>query len=198
MSFSFVTSYIALWALAIFQGLVALALLRQLAELRAIAGHTALPNEDSLPVGTSAPDFEGFDWRDGRPISSRDIHGRGAVMLFFSACPTCIQLADDLRWATATDLAPIMAFCLGGEGPCSNILEKLPPHVPLLLKNSDEIARRYRISSSPTAVVVDSSRVIRGHGHPGNIKELEELVVQSLAESATAEHGQVLHPSVAN
>jgi len=198
VSLSFITSYIALWALVVFQGLVALALLRQLAELRAIAGRAPLPNEDSLPVGTSAPDFEGFDCRDGRPMSSRDVDGGEAVMLFFSACPTCIQLADDLRRVTAADLPPIMAFCVGGEGPCSNILEKLPPHVPLLLKDSDEIARRYQISSSPTAVVVDSRRVIRGHGHPGNIKELKKLVADSLAESSSPAHRQVSYPTVAN
>ncbi len=199
MNFGFSASYIALWALAIFQGLVALALLKQLAELRAIAGHGRLPSEDPLPVGSPAPEFEGLDSRHGRKISSRDTNERGVVVLFLSACPVCVRLADDLRQPLAPDLPPIVAFCLGGEGSCSAIMEKLTPQVHLLLKNAEEIAARYRVSNTPTAVIVDPHGTIRGYGHPASMEDLRQLVAKSLGRiSAQTDTESKLYPAVAS
>jgi hypothetical protein len=99
MNFGFFASYVALWALAVFQGLLMLAVLRQLAELRQLMDQGALPNEDWLPVGSRAPEFAGQDIHSGEFVSSRLFDGRGGVILFLS--PLAAACAELLREASS-------------------------------------------------------------------------------------------------
>lgn len=192
-------SYVALWALVVFQGLLILVLLRQLAELRRLAAQGGLPSEDLLPAGSPAPDFAGRDLRSGLHVSSRDLDGRGGVILFLSACDVCKKLADNLRQGPTKDLPPIVAFCQGGEGSCAGIVKGLAPEVPLLLESAEKTAARYRVNSSPTAVVVDGKRRIRGYGHPENVEDLKRLLARSLgAGSREADPEEKMHPAVFN
>jgi len=197
VDFTFSASYITLWALVVFQGLLILALLRQLGELRRWVAQGHLPGEDRLPAGSSAPEFAGLDFRSGRRVSSLDLDGTGAVILFLSACDVCIRLADSLRQTATSDLPPIVAFCQGGEGLCSGIVRGLAPGVPLLLENSEETAALYRVFNSPTAIVIDGKRKIRGYGHPENAEDLKKLFVSSLGlDSPEPNHEERVHQAV--
>jgi hypothetical protein len=74
----FHVSYIAVWVSVLFQGFLALALLRYLGELRDLmkqawggAAEEDFREDDFLPAGGRAPEFAGFDARSGKPIRIR-------------------------------------------------------------------------------------------------------------------------------
>jgi hypothetical protein len=188
VSLTFSTSYFALWVIVVFQGLIALALLQKLAELRKVALQKPLTADDWLPVGSPAPEIDGFDVRSRDRISNRDLDEEGAALLFLSACPMCRSLSDQLRQPMPRGLPRIIVFCLGGEGSCSSDLDKLAQRVRLVIANSEEIARRYQISSSPTAVIVDRKRIIRGYGHPESIGDLQRLAATIVTNDSIPPH----------
>ncbi|MCI0627777.1 MAG: hypothetical protein L0387_40030 [Acidobacteria bacterium] len=177
MNFEFATSYLALWAVVLFQGLIILALMRQLEELRKSAKHGGLTLEH-LPTDSRAPEFAGVDFRSGRRVASRDLEGRGGVILFLSACPVCVRLVSDLNQVTTIDMPPMVAVCQGGDRACAGIAKGLPREFHLILEHSEEIAARYLVDSSPTAVFVDETLRIRGYGHPENVGDLKLLIEQ--------------------
>jgi hypothetical protein len=188
MRFGFFASYIAIWILVLFQGLLVLALLRQLAELRRLVEQGGLQGEDRLPTGSPAPEFAGFDVRSGQQVGSHSLRGLGGVILFLSSeCTVCKDLAASLRQPAMNGLPPIIAFCQGGEEACARFVKRLGLEVYLLLKGAEEIAARYHVSGFPTAVVVDGKGKIRAYGHPENVEDLRRLVARSLdADSANA------------
>jgi hypothetical protein len=195
MSFNFLASYIAIWVLVLFQGLLVLALLRQLAELRRLLEVGGLQGVDRLPVGSLAPDFAGFDLRSGRQVSGQSLSGTGGVMLFLSPeCTVCKGLADSLRPPAVNDLPPTFVFCQGGERACARFVKRLGPGVHLLVGGAEEVATRYRVTGSPTAVVVDGERKVRGYGHPQNVEDLKRLVTGSLSAGPTGARTEVEPP----
>ena len=200
MSFSFFASYIAIWILVLFQGFLILALLRQLTELRRLLEMGGLHVEDRLPQGSPAPEFEGFDARSGQPVGTRILSGRGGILLFLSPdCTVCRGLVASLRQPAIDALPPIIALCQGAEQSCGRLVKRLGPEVNLLIKGTHEIAARYRVTGSPTAVVVDDERKIRGYGNPQNIEDLGRLLSRSLvADSADEWAGEKPHLAVSS
>lgn len=182
MNFSFPASYVALWALVVFQALLTLVLLRNLSELRQIIEQKSLPGQDGLPLGARAPEFVGRDLRSGRRVSIRDFDRRGGIILFLSACEMCINLVESLQQFPIVGRASIVAFCQGGDLPCARVVKSLGPNVRVLLKSAEQTADRYRVATVPTAVVIDGQQVIRGYGHPQNAEQLADLVDRSLGE----------------
>lgn len=191
MSFSFFTSYIAIWVLVLFQGLLVIALLRQLAELRRLVEMGGF-QEDRLPAGSPAPRFAGLDVRSGQQVSSYSLNGRGGVLLFLSPdCTVCKGLADSLRPPALNDLPPVIAFCQGGERACERFIKRLGPGVSLLFDVAGETAARYHVSGSPTAVVVDEKQRVRGYGNPQDVEDLKRLLARSLVAEAAEPEVQI-------
>ena len=181
----FTSTYVALWALVLFQGLLALALLRQLAELRRLVEQGSLSIGDRLPLGSVAPEFLSRDLHSGRRVSSEQLKGGERVLLFLSAeCEVCKGLADSLQERATNGLPPIIAFCHGNEKRCRRFVPKLGLRIPLLLERALETARLYGVSGFPTAVIVDQEGKIRGYGHPSDAKHLGRLLAGSLAVSS--------------
>jgi hypothetical protein len=181
MKFNFVASYVAIWILVLFQGLLVLALLRKLEELRRFAERVDSKPKDRLPLGSPAPEFSGFDVRSGKQVGTHSLNGLGGLILFLtSGCTACTRLADSLSQPSVSDLPPIIALCQGGEQGCAYFVSKLSSGIYLLLEGAGETATRYGVSSSPTAIVIDGEQKIRGYGNPENIENLKQLVARSL------------------
>jgi len=198
MSSSFLASYIVIWLLVVFQGLLVLALLRQLAELRRLVESGSLQDENRLPVGSLAPEFAGSDVRSGERVSIQSLGGRGGVILFLSAeCSVCKDLADSLQQPAINELPPIIAFCQGGEQTCARIAKRMGSEVRLIFEGAAETAERYHAFGLPTAIVVDGERKIRGHGHPQEVEDIRRLLSRSLdADSADAGRVEQSQPAV--
>ncbi len=186
MSFSFTASYIAIWILVFFQGLLVLALLRQLAELRKSVALGAVPGEDLLTPGTLAPKFESVDARSGRLVSSEIFAGQGGVLLFLSPdCYACKDLADGLTEPTTSELPPVVTLCQGRRQPCTRFAKRLGSKIPLIFDDAEDIASLYRVSGSPTAIAIDGDQRIRGYGHPQSVEDLERFVSRNRNSAST-------------
>lgn len=188
MRFSFTASYIAIWILVLFQGLLVLALLRQLTELRRLIEAGGLQADDRLPVGSPAPEFSGVDLRSGEQVRMDSLSWFGGVMLFLSPdCGVCKGLAEGLRQPATDGLPRIVVFCQGEEQACSRFVKRLDPEVHLLVKGAKKTAALYHVSGFPTAIAVDRKQRIVGYGHPENVGDLKDFWARSLkTDSADA------------
>lgn len=187
MSFGFYGSYVALWALVVFQALVVVALLRQISELKRYVEQGGLPASNQLAAGTPAPAFSALDLRSRQSLGLERLNGRGGVVLFLSPdCTVCRGLADSLRAQGKDALVPIIPVCEGDDQGCSVFLERLGKDFPLLVDARQQVGNLFHVEGSPTAVVLDGDKKIRGYGHPQDARDLGELVRRSLAEEAAS------------
>ena len=181
MRFSFFATYLAVWILVLLQGLLILALLRQLAELRRQVELRGMPSDDRLPIDSLAPEFTGADIGSGRQVGSHSLSAHGGVILFLSPeCGLCKELASGLQQPAINGLPPIIALCQGGAQPCAYFVEILSGKVHLILDEVEKVAARYHVSGFPTAVIVDNQQKIRGYGHPEKVEDLRRLVESGL------------------
>lgn len=180
MTFGFSATYIALWAMVIFQGLLILALLQQLEKLRELLERGSFA-KDRLPVGSSAPEFFGTD-QFGQQCGVKHLDGRAGVILFVSPdCSLCNALVGAIG-ALVNELPPTIAVCRGGSEACKGFSTQLGPTVLFLCDPSGETAALYGASAFPTVVVIDASRKIRGYGHPKALEDLKRTFAESLTE----------------
>jgi hypothetical protein len=183
----FHVSYIAVWVLVLFQGFLALALLRYLGEVRDLmkqawggAAEEDFQENDSLPAGSRAPAFAGFDARSGKPIGIRNLDGGVALLFLSRECRLCRGLAESLRQYPLNGLPPIIAVCPGGNEAAMFFGKRLSEGISIMSEGAEEAAKLYHVSSYPTSVVIGPGRIIRGYGHPNDVKSLYDLLERSL------------------
>lgn len=134
-----------------------------------------------LAIGTEAPAFSLTDARTGRPVSlAKAKKGSRATLLLFldENCGTCKHRAKDLG-ATLSKAAEVKGASVlavfvrnlvhRGPEPALAFAESagFPERLPLLLDDEDEragVALAYRVSVSPTAVVLDAEGKIAYFG----------------------------------
>jgi hypothetical protein len=182
MTFTFTTSYLALWAVVGFQALLTIALFKQLAMTRQLAEQGGLRSLQPLPIGTLAPEFTGVDQRVGRTIDInffKKEDGAGLLLFLSPNCSTCKVLAASIP-ERFVDRLSIIAICQGADVGCEQLARQLVADLPFVVDDG-EIARRYRVSGLPAAILIDPSRKILDYGHPKDIEELEEFIHRNLA-----------------
>lgn len=167
----FSTGYIALWALTVFQTLVAIGLLRMINELKLSGSVGRL----KLTDGSEAPAFAGQDLRSGNTITNSIFSERGGVVLFLSVqCSQCQELAARMSADGRYHAFPIVVMCTGQDDGCKRQFKGLASDIPILTKTN--ALGLYRVSVFPTAVVVSRDGRILSQGHPRDFAELNELV----------------------
>jgi hypothetical protein len=177
-SFSFLSTYVALWGLVLFQTLIIVGLLRELAEIRRLAEDGRLPQR--LPLGARAPSLRGSDLRTGTTFDTALLSGRELVVLFLSpGCRICWRLADGTRKLPAEPSLSRIAVCHGSDGECASFVDTLAGDVPVLLDSSGSMSARYGVRSTPVAFVLDREGRIRSSGSPRHGGELAELIQQA-------------------
>ena len=178
MSFSFLPTYFALWALVLFQTLLILGLLRELAELRRLAEDGRLPQR--LPLGARTPHLRGSDLRTGTTFDTSLLSGRELVVLFLSpGCRLCWRLADGTRKLPAEPSLSRIAVCHGSAGDCAGFVETLAGDVPVLLDPSGAMSAGWGVRSTPVAFVLDPEGRVRASGTPRHSGELADLIRQA-------------------
>lgn len=186
MSFSFISSYVLLWGLVLFQLLVILALLRQLVELRHQLEAGGAVDRSRLPIGTPAPHFSKVALNGPRNAATIP-PARESVLLFLAAsCAVCRGLADSLGRLDPNKSVPMVAVCLGDDSGCTPFAEQLAAVAPLVTDPAGTIAGLYRIRGYPTAVIIDDQGLIRGYGYPRTQRDLELTVEQALTTAPPA------------
>jgi hypothetical protein len=79
--FNFPATYIALWVVAVFQGVLVIALLRELAQLRQFAELGSFSGKIRLPIGSSAPEISDIDQGSRQQVRIADLGDRGGIIL---------------------------------------------------------------------------------------------------------------------
>jgi len=180
MSLPFIVSYIGVWILVVFQGLLILALLKQLSELKQLARLGGVPGEDRLPVGTAAPEFDGLDLRSAQRVTVQVFDGQGGALLFLSPeCGSCLELANGLQSAL-NGLPPIITLCQGSDSTCEALIGRLGPQIYTLRDDDNSVSKRYRVDGSPTAIVISPDLTIGAYGHPLNVEDFKRLLARTL------------------
>lgn len=197
MDFGFYSSYLALWIWAIFQGLLTLAIFRQVRELEKRAGSRPGAAFDGLSlVGTRAPKFSGVDSVSGRRVDLNIFDGRGGVILFLSTeCSICRSLSKTLQDGLVESLPPMVGICTGDKEGAMKLRKHLAPQIPLLLDGAEDAVSAYRVSGYPTAVVLDSRRIVRGYHGVNTADDIQRLVASSAADDENGQPVIVTTPS---
>jgi peroxiredoxin len=184
MNFGFYSSYIALWIWAIFQGLLTLAIFRQVQELEKRSGNWETKAGGETLVGARAPKFSGADFHSGQSIDLNHFNGQGGVILFLSAhCSMCRRLSKNLHAVPVESLPPIVAICTGDTKEAAKIAKRLGPQIPLVVEGATHAASVYRVSGYPTAVVLDRERRVRAHSGINSTEDLQKLVAAGETEN---------------
>ena len=178
MGFTFVATYVALWALVLFQTLIIVGLLRELAEIRRLAEDGRLPQR--LPLGARGPRLSGADLRTGATVDTSLFTGRDLVLLFLSpGCRLCWRRADGTRKLSAEPALSCIAICRGSAKECTGFVAALAGDVPVLLDGSGSLSASYGVRSTPVAFVLDPEGRVRASGSPRHGGELADLIAQA-------------------
>jgi AhpC/TSA family len=182
VNFGFSSTYIALWIVVVFQGLLIVALLHKLEKVRLL-----IERGTALPIGSDAPAFSGVD-QAGRLIGLQDLAGGGVILFLSPDCPLCKGLVNSIS-TLGKKLPRLIAICRGEGKPCSDIAMLLESQV--ILDEAGEIAASYGTTVFPRAVMLDSNKKIRGYSFPKTIDDLSKAFNESLGDGS-AEPGSEL------
>jgi hypothetical protein len=184
MSIAWFVSYTALWVIVLFQGLLCLALLKQLTELRQLDQEQELGEGKQIELGSDAPEFSGVEVYSGRKVGARTIDQRGALILFLSPhCSICKDLVASMEPTALDGLPPIIAFCRGSERACATFARRFGVKPGSLVATAEEAASRYRAFRVPTVVAIGGDRTVRGYAQPKHVDDLRRLKVRAYAAS---------------
>jgi hypothetical protein len=177
-SFSFLSTYVALWGLVLFQTLIIVGLLRELQEIRRLAEDGRLPQR--LPLGARGPRLRGSDLRTGTTFDTALLSGRERLVLFLSpGCRVCWRLADGTRKLPPEPSLSRIAVCRGSAEECAGFADTLAGDVPVLLDPNGALSAGYGVRSTPVAFVLDHEGRVRSSGSPRHAGELAELIQQA-------------------
>jgi peroxiredoxin/uncharacterized membrane protein YphA (DoxX/SURF4 family) len=141
--------------------------------------HNTNPHE-SLPVGSSAPEFELPD-TSGKNVSLESLLSEGKSTLFFYVSPTCAPCEAILPEIEAwqSELKDKVNFVLLSSGNAEENVEKFGVNTArILLQNYREVAEKFNMRWTPTAVLVNSNGRIASHLAVGDqlIRDLIEKI----------------------
>jgi len=116
VNFGFFSTYIALWLLVAFQGLLIVALLTKLESLRRLVERGA-----SIPIGSRAPEFAGLDQFD-KQTGLQAFDGRAGIILFVSPeCSLCKGLLASIESPGHQSLPHTLMVCRGEKDACESV-----------------------------------------------------------------------------
>ncbi len=176
MSGVWLASYVVLWAVVLFQGLVIFILLRQLGML--YLGTAQGVARDGLPVGERAPHFTAPDLA-GRVVSLADFRGLPLLLIFGSPnCAPCRKLIPDLNLLARQQGEELRVLFLsrGEVEEARRFASELDVQVPVATHPDDDLPDKYRARVTPFAFLIDGEGVIRAKGLANNREHLEMLL----------------------
>ena len=130
-----------------------------------------------LPVGAVAPDFAAAD-QNGRQISIEHLMMRAQPILMFFVSPTCqpcqALVPKIAEWQT--EFAGKLTIVFASSGAAADNQKKfaaLPTEPTILLQNDNEIAKLFRATWTPGAILMNSDGTIGSALATGDAQILE-------------------------
>ncbi len=194
MSGPWLASYIALWAVVLFQGVVIFVLLRQLGLM--YLGTAQGVARDGLPVGERAPDLT-VAGLDGNEVSLAGFRGLPLLLIFGSPnCAPCRALVPDLNVFARERAGELRVLFLsrGGADEARRFAEEAGFDVPVAAHPDETLPDKYKARVTPFAFLIDGEGVIRAKGLTNNRDHLEMLLRMAAQQaqpsgSATSRNG---------
>ena len=185
MSGAWLASYVVLWGVVLFQGLVIFVLMRQLGII--YLGTAQGVGRDGIAPGQRAPDFALPDLA-GSVRTLADYRGRLLLLAFGStSCAPCRGLVPDLNAFAQTHAGELDAlFAIRGTpAETQRFVDELSLQVPAGVYNDDELPEKYKTRVTPFAFIVDGEGVVRSKGLANNRAHLDMLLEQARKELAS-------------
>lgn len=189
MSPLFIASYVVLWVLVIFEGAIVLGLVhltgRLLAKDQQRTRAPVRSRDGQLAPGQEAP-LVAATGLTGEAVNSRDFAGKPWALLFVS--PTCLGCATtlaDLKVLEGKVQGNLLVICRADATSCMRLAETYDDTARTVADADDRITRLYGISSTPTAVLIDSQNRIEKYGAPHR-DGVAEVLANDQTISATA------------
>lgn len=167
-----------LWVIVIAQGVVLLALARQIGVLHERSAPLGAMVTDAGPeVGDEAPKFELDDFY-GNPvvIGGGGQHARDTLLVFLAPfCPMCNKLLPTIKALARVERLDVIIISDGAKEDHEHFLRRHPlGDIPYVV--SAEVGIGYRIGRVPYAVLLDQKGVIRAKGLVNTREHLESLI----------------------
>ena len=181
MSGPWLASYVALWAVVLFQGLVIFILLRQLGVI--YLGTAQGVARDGLSQGQRAPEFS-LPTLDGQAVALSGFRGMPLLLVFGSpSCAPCKNLLPDLE-AFATekrDELRVLFLSRGEIEESRRFAQELAVRVPVAVHPDESLPEQYKVRVTPFAFLIDGEGVVRAKGLANNRAHLDMLLQQAAA-----------------
>jgi methylamine dehydrogenase accessory protein MauD len=172
-------SYIVLWFFVLFEGVILIALARQIGLIHERLGPAGARTMNPGPsIGTLAPAFDTQDFL-GRQVTVGVEQGKRTLLLFISTgCSICETILPSLKATARTEKDNLEVILVAPKSDVSHINEYIKANelssIPLIV--SDELAEAYKISMAPYGVIVNRSGEVRAKGLINNLAHLESLL----------------------
>ena len=182
MSGPWLISYVVLWGIVLFQGVVIFVLLRQLGLM--YLGTAQGVARDGLALGERAPGFA-VSGIDGAHVSLEGLRGLPLLLVFGSpSCAPCRGLIPDLN-AFAHEKSEelrVLFLCRGSLDESRRFAEELRVEVPLAAHPDETLPDSFRARVTPFAFLLDGEGVVRAKGLANNRSHLDMLIEQARKE----------------
>jgi hypothetical protein len=173
-----------LWVIAIVQGVVIVALVHQLAGIRRVA-NAGGQFGSRLKIGTLAPQFAARDLQTKQPVLSSMFLGHRFALCFMNAdCHVCRSLAFELANKHTDALAGLVIYYDGPADADGTVFGSLAAKMPVLCKDTSDVAEAFQLEEFPVAIVIDESWRLVGKGFPVRADDLVSLLA-GIPDSAT-------------
>lgn len=173
-------SYSILWLLVVAEGVILVALARQIGVLHTRLGPTGARMINAGPtVGDVAPALEGTDLSSGRPLRLGAGRGKQTLLLFITpTCPSCGEMMPSLRTLAHSESMILDLILIGPEKDMEANRAFIRQHrltnIPFMA--STEAHTRYQIGITPYGILLDADFRVQAKGLVNNMTHLESLL----------------------
>jgi len=182
MSGPWLVSYVVLWGIVLFQGVVIFVLLRQLGLM--YLGTAQGVARDGLALGERALDFT-VSGVDGADVSLEGLRGQPLLLIFGSpSCAPCRGLIPDLNAFAQEkrDELRVLFLCRGSLDEARRFSDELGIEVPLAAHPDETLPDSFKARVTPFAFLLDGEGVVRAKGLANNRSHLDMLLEQARKE----------------
>ena len=166
------TSYVLLWVLVIFQGLVLIGLVRTIYGLRRDGGRPADGDRDLR--GYELPAFTARDL-NGERVESWSFGDELTALLFISpSCDSCTLTLAEMEALNVRARGRVVVVCQSTPKDCAELADAHGIRFTVVPDEDFVISMLFRVNDVPTAVLISENR-IQSYGHPMRGEEFKAM-----------------------
>lgn len=163
MEAAFQVSYLLLWVLVIFQGLILLGLVN-----RSVRTYPATDDKPENLIGRAAPGFTA-PTTDGSLAKFASGPGSKRSLLFLSTdCSACVLVltTPQIDLVRSKGGGNLTVVCRSPKAECEKLARTYLSGSSVVVDRDLRISQLYGVERVPTAVLVNENGVVTSYGHP--------------------------------